>query len=68
MTKYSREFYEAMDSFLLSEQERHYDDITMIIKKREVLHAMGYRCDDPAPWVNAEDIEAITMEDEDYED
>lgn len=57
MARYSREFYEAYDAFLLSEQERHYDDISMIIKKRQALHDLGYRCDDPAPWVNEEDFE-----------
>lgn len=58
MPRYSREFYEAMDSFLLSEMNRHFEDIEMIIKKRQALHDLGYRCDDEAPWVHTEDIEA----------
>jgi hypothetical protein len=58
MARYPREFYEAMDSFLLSEMNRHYEDIEMIIKKRQALHDLGYRCDDEAPWVHTEDIEA----------
>lgn len=58
MAKYSREFYEAMDAFLLSEQKRHEEDIEMIQAKREQLHAKGYRCDDPAPWIDTDDIEA----------
>lgn len=57
MPRYGREFYEAYDAFLLSEQERHYEDISMIIKKRQALHDLGYRCDIAAPWINEEDFE-----------
>jgi hypothetical protein len=54
-----------MDSFLLSEMNRHYEDIEAIIIKRRRLHSLGYQCDDPAPWIEDEDIEA---QDDEYFD
>jgi hypothetical protein len=59
MARYSKEFYIAMDSFLLSEKARHQEDIDAIDAKRAILHDLGYDCEGkPAPWIKDEDIVA----------
>ena len=57
MVRYTKEFYMAMDAFLYSEAIRHQEDIDAINKKRKVLADLGYSSEEPAPWINPEDIQ-----------
>ena len=61
MARHTKEFYVAMDAFLYSEMVRHQEDIDAIIAKRKVLHDLGYSSEEPAPWINTEDIEPTVI-------
>ena len=57
MARHTKEFYVAMDAFLASEAIRHQEDIDAINAKRKLLADLGYSSEEPAPWINDEDIE-----------
>jgi hypothetical protein len=46
----------AYDSFLLSEMNRHFDDIKAICEKRALLHIKGFKSEVEGPWIHKEEI------------
>ncbi len=59
---HSRETMVAMASFLLSERERHQEDIDMINQKLEALARKGIYPEGTAPWISQEEIDEWGME------
>ncbi len=47
----------AYTAFLLSERNRHLDDIRMIDKKLEILKRRGYEATEEGPWISEEELE-----------
>ncbi len=54
---HSRETMVAMASFLLSERDRHQEDIDMINLKLEALARKGIYPEGTAPWISQEEID-----------
>jgi hypothetical protein len=49
----------AFAAFLLSERDRHQEDIDMINAKLEVLARKGIYPKGTAPWITPEDLDAM---------
>lgn len=49
----------AYAAFLLSEKNRHLDDVKMIDRKLEILKRKGYEATEEGPWISEEALEAL---------
>lgn len=54
--KWTPEQLIAYDSFLLSEMNRHFDDIKAICEKRALLHIKGFKSEVEGPWIHKSEI------------